>query len=862
MQTESEEAVAKDSSLLDFTCGKRNWLDVHFCESDAPGAPEGELLPVAPPAENMTTLDVESVRASMFRSQRSNSGAKLSSSENTSTSAVNSVISLEAEIEQAHCQYSVPLATMPSLLRSSHHQPRFSDCDKQFLKSHFDQVRSWCKSGAEADAYCATHQMFTFTYKSRKCRGLAIHVAAMHKCGFEVFARLLELKANLRDECSYTSFGKDGRTQPVVLAAGCGHVKNVKELLNLRADIHAQGRHDEKPHAGALHDAAFNGHTAVANLLIRQEADISLMDSSKQTPLHTAARAGAADIASMLLRRQADPAAKDADEMTPLYLAIYNGAFPAERLHLLAQPLKSDFMWIALNTPPHRMEAVLRKYSSQELPCHDRLSQETPPMEGFNLKDFLHLMKTTPQLAKALLAATTNTPKPQSNHHPLPKLSQLDCQMLCEYVPELQWTYNAEESGRGCPEWHDRLAPPPRKRIRSPKDRKSERLRPSGLLLMASSNWQDVATQLSEQHLSRVEIKQLQLPGIMSESVFHELAKTEVISMFQLPAVQAIVQCMWDQCVRRYHNRCLIYLGIKLVLLVFLTLVPVGGDYFRARAWSTVWVIAMRDALREAGRIYGYTRTLKDAMSYVRHSMSPFKLIRVTSIALCCALSWIVMLGQDYSMSASSSPSLMTLAVFSSWMHLLSALCVCSWHQVGVSIIPILNCLEAMTGMIVILFVTFAAFLHAFLVLKVSEKVSDTEAVQHLDLNTTFQTVTDSVRILFAGDGEPIDAMLEHDHVKPFSQIVVIAACVFFGTCILNLFVGVYANAYTTFQQKAPQLFLQQRVQQCLHCMLQPQWVDIKCWIRRALARVHLQSFPESLPWSDETPENARRFME
>lgn len=869
-------ASPQDPGLLDFTCGRHNWLDVHFCESDdAPGAPQGELLPDPPPAENVTSLDVEAVRAeavraSMFRSTPSNSGSKLEGSEeNANSTPVCSVTSREAEIDPADWRRcSAYMANMPTLLRPSHLQPRFSNCDKQVLKSNFDEIRSWCSGGGD-NVYKATHQNFTFTWKSRKCKGLAIHIAAMHKCGFEVFSQLLELKANLHDECSYIAFGKEGRAQPILLAAGRGHVKNVKDLLSLRADIHAQGRHDNIPHASALHEAAFAGHSAVAKLLIRQGASIFLTDSKQQTPLHTAARAGAAEIANMLLKRQADPADKDEDEMTPLKLAIGCGKFPDDRLSLLAQPIKSDYMWIALSTSPCRMEEVLRKYSSRELACHDRQSQESPTVEDFDLSDFLHLMKHAPRLAEALLAATTNTPESQSNHHPLPLHAYLNCDMLCEYVPELYWAYDAEKSGRGCPQWHDNLAPP-RKNIRSRKHRSSERIRPSGALL-ANKGWQDFATDMSKSQLSRVEIKQLQLQGIMCVSVFHELSKTKLLSIFQLPAVQAIVQCMWDKFVRHYYTRCVVYHCLELLLLVVLTVMPRGHhyDYVRLRAWSMILVISTRDACREFGRIYGYTCRLKDPRSYLRHYKSPFKLFRVTSIALCCSYSWIVMLTrtEDDGTNSFMSPIYMTLAVFSCWMHLLSMLCVCSWYDVGKSIIPILSCLEAMTGIIVILLITYAAFLHAFLVLEVSDIVY-AQSLKDLDLDRTFQLVTDSVRILFVGDGDPIDKRLKVDfegdasggHVKAFNQLVVIAACVFFSTCILNLFVGVYANAYNSFQQKAPQLFLQQRYQQCLHCMLQPQWADLEVFIGHAYARFQPQSSRESFPSVSETPENARHF--
>jgi len=79
------------------------------------------------------------------------------------------------------------------------------------------------------------------------------------------------------------------------------------------------------PKANLLHQAAKNGHLAVAKLLVEAGADKEAQDNSGRTPLYWAAWNGHWEIAKLLIEAGADKEAKDSCGWTPLYRAAASG---------------------------------------------------------------------------------------------------------------------------------------------------------------------------------------------------------------------------------------------------------------------------------------------------------------------------------------------------------------------------------------------------------------------------------------------------------------------------------------------------------------------------------------------------------
>ena len=74
-----------------------------------------------------------------------------------------------------------------------------------------------------------------------------------------------------------------------------------------------------------LHDAAFNGHAAVAALLLDRGAEVNSKTNDGWTPLYIAAGYGHAAVAALLLDRGAEVNSKDNGGWTPLHDAALHG---------------------------------------------------------------------------------------------------------------------------------------------------------------------------------------------------------------------------------------------------------------------------------------------------------------------------------------------------------------------------------------------------------------------------------------------------------------------------------------------------------------------------------------------------------
>jgi ankyrin repeat protein len=97
----------------------------------------------------------------------------------------------------------------------------------------------------------------------------------------------------------------------------------VAEWLIIRKSINV----NEKDWSGwtLLHRTAYNGHTSVAELLLKSGAKVNEKDDSGLTPLHRAAQYGKTEVAELLLKSGANVNEKDNYGLTSLHLAAYWG---------------------------------------------------------------------------------------------------------------------------------------------------------------------------------------------------------------------------------------------------------------------------------------------------------------------------------------------------------------------------------------------------------------------------------------------------------------------------------------------------------------------------------------------------------
>jgi ankyrin repeat protein len=94
-----------------------------------------------------------------------------------------------------------------------------------------------------------------------------------------------------------------------------GNIEAVKQHLAAKADVNVKGDGGRTP----LHEAAFNRHKEVVELLIDKDADVNAMDELEGlTPLHLAALKDHKEIAELLIANGADVNAMDDTGRTPL----------------------------------------------------------------------------------------------------------------------------------------------------------------------------------------------------------------------------------------------------------------------------------------------------------------------------------------------------------------------------------------------------------------------------------------------------------------------------------------------------------------------------------------------------------------
>jgi ankyrin repeat protein len=132
---------------------------------------------------------------------------------------------------------------------------------------------------------------------------------------------LAKVKALLKNNPELVSSSdKNGRTA-LHWAANEGHKAVAEMLLANEADVNAKDDHSQTP----LHHAAANGHRDVAELLLANKADVNAKRHAGETPLHFAAASGNKAMAELLLANKAEVNAKDNYSQTPLHLAAESG---------------------------------------------------------------------------------------------------------------------------------------------------------------------------------------------------------------------------------------------------------------------------------------------------------------------------------------------------------------------------------------------------------------------------------------------------------------------------------------------------------------------------------------------------------
>ena len=105
------------------------------------------------------------------------------------------------------------------------------------------------------------------------------------------------------------------------IVAWWGHDKVAEILLKNGAEVDAT----ENDGWTSLHIVAWGGYDKVAEILLKNGAKVNATENDGWTPLHLAAQAGRDNVVEILLANRADVNAITEDGYTPLHMAAFNG---------------------------------------------------------------------------------------------------------------------------------------------------------------------------------------------------------------------------------------------------------------------------------------------------------------------------------------------------------------------------------------------------------------------------------------------------------------------------------------------------------------------------------------------------------
>jgi ankyrin repeat protein len=169
----------------------------------------------------------------------------------------------------------------------------------------------------------------------------SIHEAAKH--GDVETARTL-LKGKPQLVLSKNDYG----WTPLHWAAWTGHKAVAELLLKNKAEVNARTNHGNTP----LHDAALKGHKDIAKLLLAKKAEVNAGDKNGMTPLHLAAEKGHKDVVELLLAKKAATDVRGLRGWTPIHFAAARGCVASAKL-LLAKRIDVNIKDINGMTPLH-----------------------------------------------------------------------------------------------------------------------------------------------------------------------------------------------------------------------------------------------------------------------------------------------------------------------------------------------------------------------------------------------------------------------------------------------------------------------------------------------------------------------------
>lgn len=631
------------------------------------------------------------------------------------------------------------------------------------------------------DSQEAIHE-WQFIWNSRKCVGNRFHQAAFEG-DLETMRILLETEEDkvsaVRARFTYeTVFGgkvQEGSGEAIHLAVSRGHIEVTDYLLLMNADVMARVTRSHLPHYDVLHAAVFaegrGGFEDIVEFLLEAEADILSRNLEGRSALHLAFQAGSVPLVKLFRRRLSalgiDDTHFQAENVPlPLALGISQGIMAEEELVESAE-LTSTSLRTFIHDCPQCIPSFLDRLKRSGKVTAVELAKNLTPL------DIAQALRDSPAAASALMEHACERPDCDNvGWNPIPTRVNFVKESFTQSLKDLinprehhltlyeatdKWTFDADKFT--APDWQ--------------------------------KAWLDKS---SGSQLLDADIVVCHIPNLICLEVFAGLCcpyNSEVLSIYENDVIQsAIKHLFWNGCASADQTQVLLTLW-TLGLLLLET-----GLSFELNCSTDIKCLKDERVAISFLAAKGLVDLILEICTFAGLAS-----IGLWNEYLCLqkVFSLLVAILPVYLIFEPGNKLVMVIIILLYWGRMLQ--CFTSAEFISRELIPISNMANGVKPALLLLFVNFCAFSHAFYSLGGREKAFWPDVF--------FQSFS---TLVTAALPEKPDVSSKD---KTLELLLVYAAVLIFTVYILNLFIGIMAEQYIVEKDRCHLVLRQLRAQTC-----------------------------------------------
>ncbi|CAE7582147.1 unnamed protein product [Symbiodinium natans] len=638
----------------------------------------------------------------------------------------------------------------------------------------------------------------TFIWNRRRCYGTQFHLDVLNGKDEDAIRQLEQASAVVDGAFAYVTYFDNGRQictgQAIHLAASRGHLSTVKVLLEKRADLHSMITKDGRDHSDVMHAAVFRerrgGSGEMIGYLCSQGANIQSQNSLGLSCLHMAFSTGNVETIRAVQQalkghqgwRTEDDGGLSLRGETALEFGIRGGKCSVQTLAELA-PITGS----SLRSFIHHAPECIPLFLSYAFASHqDGQRVEQLLAQELTSKDMAQLLRLNPEVAVVLLHLFTAAPETMGEElagdegwHPLPKRVSFGSRVVsllglfglqaswfhrirCFYEADTVWRFDAET--HTAPDWHRKV------------------------------------TDLRTPPMLEACIRVCYVPNLISVDIFRALSfhtgfhtqDAPAESIFgSIPIRAAVSYTFWKGALWVETLQWLISLwGLGLLVLQASSghELSMGSDRMHGHLQHTNqvvadWIIARGcvDLFLELAQLWGCVRT--------QHLSVYFTFGNFWDLVRSMLPTMLLLHHQPYRL-------LQLLIVLIYWMRLWEFSILSD--EYGPSLLPIQQLLSGLSPALMFTVVCFAALTHAMHTVQANPGGLWSETVYH-----AFTTLI--------AQGLP-----EQPPADRLELMLLYGGVLFFSVFVLNIFIGIIGEQYSSERALATHKFYAARASSCL----------------------------------------------